>query len=97
MKKRFIAPALAVIAASALGAGIFNSKVAAQNRGWGGFQFFPGTLVLSRSVYAGNAGSVTVGETLPPGCAAGRATGAARCGAARPDTRAGAGRRAAPG
>jgi hypothetical protein len=71
MKKRFIAPALAVIAASALGAGIFNSKVAAQNRGWGGFQFFPGTLVLSRSVYAGNAGSVTVGETLPPGCAAG--------------------------
>src|SRR5580693_6351721 len=28
------------------------------------------TLVLSRSVYAGTASSVTVGETLPPGCVA---------------------------
>jgi hypothetical protein len=28
----------------------------------------PGNLVVSRSVYAGNASSVTVGETLPPNC-----------------------------
>jgi hypothetical protein len=28
----------------------------------------PGNLVVSRSVYSGTASSVTVGETLPPGC-----------------------------
>jgi hypothetical protein len=28
----------------------------------------PGNLVVSRSVYTGNASSVTVGETLPPNC-----------------------------
>ncbi|HEY2028101.1 MAG TPA: hypothetical protein VGH20_02740 [Myxococcales bacterium] len=27
-------------------------------------------MILSRSVYAGNAGTVTVGQTLPPGCVA---------------------------
>ena len=31
-------------------------------------QFYPGNLVVSRSVYDGNAGTVTVGEALPPGC-----------------------------
>jgi hypothetical protein len=30
--------------------------------------FTPGNLVVSRSVYAGNAGTVTIGETLPPNC-----------------------------
>jgi hypothetical protein len=30
-----------------------------------------GTLVLSRSVYVGNAATVSVGQTLPPGCVAG--------------------------
>jgi hypothetical protein len=33
--------------------------------------FWPGNLVVSRSVYAGDAGTVTVGQTLPPGCVAG--------------------------
>ena len=28
----------------------------------------PGNLVVSRSVYAGTAASVTIGQTLPPGC-----------------------------
>src|SRR5580693_903244 len=28
----------------------------------------PGTLVVSRSVYTGTAGTVTVGQILPPGC-----------------------------
>ncbi len=37
----------------------------------GRFHFTPDTLVLSRSVYAGNAATVTVGQTLPPGCVAG--------------------------
>jgi hypothetical protein len=33
--------------------------------------FAPRSLVLSRSVYVGNAGTVAVGQTLPPGCVAG--------------------------
>jgi hypothetical protein len=39
-----------------------------QNRG---FQFVPGTLVVSRSFYEGNASTVTIGETLPLGCQGG--------------------------
>ena len=31
--------------------------------------FFPGNLVVSRSVYDNNPNNVTVGETLPPNCA----------------------------
>jgi hypothetical protein len=31
--------------------------------------FFPGTIVVSRSVYDNNAGNVQVGEILPPNCA----------------------------
>src|SRR5215831_17723068 len=38
------------------------------------FEFRPGTLVVSRSVYAGDAGTVSVGQTLPPGCVAGTIT-----------------------
>src|SRR4029077_4062869 len=34
------------------------------------FEFKNGTLVLSRSVYTGNASTVSVGQTLPPGCVA---------------------------
>ncbi|MGB6690984.1 MAG: hypothetical protein WBE76_24390 [Terracidiphilus sp.] len=36
-----------------------------------GFHFVPGTLVVSRSVYAGNASTVTIGESLPFGCQGG--------------------------
>jgi len=35
--------------------------------------FTAGNLVVSRSVYAGSAGSVTIGETLPPNCVANKA------------------------
>jgi hypothetical protein len=35
------------------------------------FEFQPNSLVLSRSVYPGNASTVTPGQTLPPGCLAG--------------------------
>lgn len=31
-------------------------------------EFQPDSLIVSRSVYAGDAGSVTIGETLPPNC-----------------------------
>lgn len=34
-------------------------------------QFVPNSLVLTRSVYEGTADTVTIGETLPPGCAGG--------------------------
>lgn len=36
-----------------------------------GFQFVPGTLVVSRSVYEGKASTITIGETLPLGCQGG--------------------------
>ena len=36
-----------------------------------GTQFTPGNLVVSRSVYLGNANTVQLGEVLPPGCGAG--------------------------
>jgi len=35
------------------------------------FHFVPGTLVVSRSVYEGNASTITIGETLPLGCQGG--------------------------
>ena len=35
------------------------------------FEFQPGTLVVSRTVYAGTADTVTIGEVLAPGCAGG--------------------------
>jgi hypothetical protein len=35
------------------------------------FEFRPGTIVLSRSVYEGTASTVTIGETLPLGCQGG--------------------------
>lgn len=41
-----------------------------QNQDWG-FHFIPGTLVVSRSVYEGNASTVTIGESLPLGCQGG--------------------------
>jgi hypothetical protein len=47
------------------------SATLAPGSAWaGGPVFTPNNLVLSRSVYAGSASTVTVGETLPPGCAA---------------------------
>lgn len=36
-----------------------------------GFTFFPGNLVVSRSVYDNNPNNVTVGQTLPPNCTSG--------------------------
>ena len=37
---------------------------------WAGGVLSPNNLVVSRSVYAGSPSTITVGETLPPGCAA---------------------------
>src|SRR6266481_2564707 len=38
------------------------------------FKFQPNSLVLTRSVYTGDANTVTAGQTLPPGCVAGNVT-----------------------
>src|SRR5262249_4342328 len=37
-------------------------------------EFRPKTLVVGRSVYVGTAGTVTIGQTLPPGCVANTVT-----------------------
>jgi hypothetical protein len=68
VKKTLVSAAIA----AALAAGIFVTSVGANDDDdFGRFGFFPGTLVLSRSVYVGNTSTVTVGQTLPPGCVAG--------------------------
>jgi hypothetical protein len=69
VKKQFLASLVGVTALSMLVAGVFAPRVAADDDDF--FLFIPDTLVLSRSVYAGNASTVTVGQTLPPGCVAG--------------------------
>jgi hypothetical protein len=69
VKKTFIASILATTALSMLTVGVFAPKVAADDDDFP--RFFPDTLVLSRSVYVGTASTVTIGETLPRGCAGG--------------------------
>jgi hypothetical protein len=73
MKKTLVSGALILAVMSILAAGILAGKVAADDRR-ARFQFQPDTLVLSRSVYAGDASTVMVGETLPPGCVPGTVT-----------------------
>ncbi|HEY2461910.1 MAG TPA: hypothetical protein VGI16_13960 [Candidatus Acidoferrum sp.] len=77
MKRTRISAACAIAAASLLSIGAFVPKVAADdddhNR-QNNFQFKENTLVLSRSVYTGTPSTVTVGQTLPPGCVAGTIT-----------------------
>ena len=74
MKNRWMQGALIVAVASVLAAGTFAGKAAADDDHGDHphfFQFVPGTLVLSRSVYFGKASTVTTGETLPLGCVGG--------------------------
>ena len=52
-----------------------RTRLGAHDDDDGGRKFFrPGNLVVSRSVYTGEASTVTVGQTLPPGCVAGTIT-----------------------
>jgi hypothetical protein len=69
VKKIVISGALAIGAAALLVAGTFATKVAADDDHH--FKFEENSLVLSRSVYEGTAATVTIGETLPRGCAGG--------------------------
>jgi hypothetical protein len=65
--------ALLVTAVSVLAAGALVRKAAANDDRDHShhFEFQPDSIVLSRSVYVGTASTVTIGETLPIGCAGG--------------------------
>ncbi len=54
--------ALAAIGTTCLAMGAAAAPASAQT------VFTPGNLVVSRSVYSGNASAVSIGQTLPPGC-----------------------------
>jgi hypothetical protein len=76
VKKRRTLGVLAVAIAVGLAGGVFVSKMAAEDDDHHSlhFRFEEGSLVLSRSVYVGAPGTITVGQTLPPGCVAGTIT-----------------------
>lgn len=75
MKKRRTWAVLAVATAFGLAAGTFISQLSADDdKHSDHFKFRPDSLVLSKTVYAGNASTVITGEALPPGCMGG-ATG----------------------
>jgi hypothetical protein len=65
---------LAVLVGAVAVTSIVGLKSAAADDDHDRFHFAPDTLVLSRSVYAGTPSSVTVGQTLPPGCVPGTVT-----------------------
>jgi hypothetical protein len=68
VRNSFAAVMVVVAVAIALAVG------SAANDEWGHFHHFEfkgDTLVVSRSVYAGTASTVSIGQTLPPGCVAG--------------------------
>jgi hypothetical protein len=71
VKKILISGALAMAVASMLAMGTSVTRMAADDHDSGHFKFKPESLVLSRSVYVGTASTVTIGETLPRGCAGG--------------------------
>ncbi len=68
--RRPLVKGLAILSAAALATGI---PVCAQNNNFAPFPgvpvFFPGNLVVSRSVYDNNPNNVKVGALLPPNCA----------------------------
>jgi len=76
VKKFLVSATLIAVTTAALAAGTFVSKAHAKtdDRDSDRSEFRPGTLVVSRSVYVGDSSTVSVGETLPPGCVAGNVT-----------------------
>lgn len=75
--KKLVPVAFAAALAAALAIGPFAINVSAQendqqfDQGLGHSEFhgfIPGSIVLSGTVYVGNANTVTIGEALPPGC-----------------------------
>lgn len=75
VKKKDLAVVLLVGAAVVFTAGVFAKKLVADDDHHSDhFRFAPDSLVLSKSVYVGDASTVIAGEALPPGCMGG-ATG----------------------
>jgi hypothetical protein len=73
VKKAFLAMAVALALCAGLHAGDDHDdhdKGHDRDR----FEFKRGSLILSRSVYEGTSGTVTAGQTLPPGCVPGTVT-----------------------
>src|ERR1700738_5179351 len=70
VKKALLAIAVSIVLAGGIPAGNDHDDDHESDH----LEFKPGTLVLSRSVYNGTASTVTVGQTLPPGCVAGTVT-----------------------
>ncbi|HYL62178.1 MAG TPA: hypothetical protein VE077_06100, partial [Candidatus Methylomirabilis sp.] len=69
--KKSVAVGVLAVGAVVAAAGVFSGRLAADDDHFGHFRFAPDSLVLTRSVYVGNAATVTIGEDLPPGCAGG--------------------------
>jgi hypothetical protein len=67
-RMRVLAHPLAVVSLCAL---VGAAAAYAQN---GSAYFYPGNLVVSRSLYDNNPSNITVGETLPPNCTGGCVT-----------------------
>ena len=70
MNKTAVTVALGVASVVALASGVFARKLSAGD-GNGQFRFNPESLVVTRSVYVGDASTVTPNETLPLGCVGG--------------------------
>ena len=71
MKKPHTLALLAVAAAFVTAGSVISKLSADDDQHSNHFKFQPDSLVLSRSVYVGTAATVTIGETLPRGCAGG--------------------------
>jgi hypothetical protein len=72
VNKRRVFASLTISLGLVCAAVTFIGKLSAGDNGQSGhFKFQPESLVLSRSVYVGTASTVTIGETLPRGCAGG--------------------------
>src|SRR5271165_5989316 len=72
MRKRRIFPSILFFSIAAAASTGLNAQER-HPQDFRNFYFVPGTLVVSRSVYQGNASTVTIGETLPLGCQGGTA------------------------
>ena len=72
MRGRAKAAVFAAGTAVLLAAGVLGGRLAAkQGNGGGDFRFIPNSLVVTRSVYTGDASTIIPGEALPPGCQGG--------------------------
>jgi hypothetical protein len=74
VKKRRTLAILAVATAMGLVAGVSKMAAGDDDHHSRHFRFAEDSLVLSRSVYVGTPGTITVGQTLPPGCVPGTIT-----------------------